>query len=101
MRFKRGTNSRLNRMNPKGFFAELRRRNVYRVAVAYAIVSWLVIQIASSTFPVLEIPNWCVRLVIVLLVLGFPVALILGWAYELTPEGLKRTEDMPPTSPRK
>ncbi|MEY2501056.1 MAG: hypothetical protein QOI07_1390 [Verrucomicrobiota bacterium] len=88
-------------MNPKSFFAELRRRNVYRVAVAYAIVSWLIIQIASSTFPVLEIPSWCVRLVIVLLVLGFPVALILGWAYELTPEGLKRTEDMPPTSSRK
>src|SRR3954471_17169666 len=88
-------------MNPKSFFAELRRRNVYRVAVAYAIVSWLIIQIASSTLPVLEIPRWCVRLVIVLLVLGFPVALTLGWAYELTPEGLKRTEDMPPTSPRK
>ncbi|MEY2507186.1 MAG: hypothetical protein QOH01_1515 [Verrucomicrobiota bacterium] len=88
-------------MNPKSFFAELRRRNVYRVAVAYAIVSWLIIQIASSTFPVLEIPSWCVRLVIVLLVLGFPVAVILGWAYELTPEGLKRTEDMPPTSSRK
>jgi TolB-like protein/Flp pilus assembly protein TadD len=88
-------------MNPKTFFAELRRRNVYRVAVAYAIVSWLIIQVASSTFPVLEIPSWCVRLVIVLLVLGFPVALIMAWAYELTPEGLKRTEDQPPTSSRK
>jgi TolB-like protein/Flp pilus assembly protein TadD len=88
-------------MNPKTFFAELRRRNVYRVAVAYAIVSWLIIQIASSTFPVLEIPSWCVRLVVVLLVLGFPVALIMAWAYELTPEGLKRTEDQPPTSSRK
>src|SRR3954467_5841823 len=88
-------------MNSKGFFSELRRRNIFRVAAAYAIVSWLIIQIASSTFPVLEIPRWCVRLVIVLLVLGFPVALTLGWAYELTPEGLKRTEDMPPTSPRK
>jgi TolB-like protein/Flp pilus assembly protein TadD len=88
-------------MNPKTFFGELRRRNVYRVAVAYAIVSWLIIQIASSTFPVLEIPSWCVRLVVVLLVLGFPVALIMAWAYELTPEGLKRTEDQPPTSSRK
>src|ERR1044071_9113090 len=82
-------------MNPRNFFGELRRRNVYRVAAAYAVVSWLIIQIAASTFPVLEIPAWCVRLVIVLLVLGFPVALIMAWAYELTPEGLKRTEDVP------
>ena len=61
-------------MNPKNFFAELRRRNIYRVAVAYAIVAWLVIQVATQTFPFLEIPNWCVRLVIVLLALGFPIA---------------------------
>jgi TolB-like protein/Tfp pilus assembly protein PilF len=79
-------------MNPKGFFGELRRRNVYKVAAAYAIVSWLIIQVATQVFPVLEIPNWCVRLVIVLLALGFPVAVILAWAYELTPEGIKRTE---------
>ncbi|PYI92952.1 MAG: hypothetical protein DME97_07845 [Verrucomicrobia bacterium] len=79
-------------MNPNSFFDELRRRNVYRVAAAYAIVAWLIIQIATQVFPVLEIPNWCVRLVIVLLALGFPVALILAWAYELTPEGIKRTE---------
>src|SRR3954465_3564877 len=83
-------------MNPKSFFAELRRRNVYRGAVAYAIVAWLIIQIAASTFPVLEIPRWCVRLVIVLLVLGSPVAVILAWAYELTPEGIKRTEEVAP-----
>jgi TolB-like protein/Flp pilus assembly protein TadD len=80
-------------MNPRSFFGELRRRNVYRVAAAYAVVSWLIIQIAASTFPVLEIPKWCVRLVIVLLALGFPVAVILAWAYELTPEGIKRTEN--------
>ena len=79
-------------MNPNSFFGELRRRNVYRVGAAYAIVAWLIIQIATQVFPVLEIPNWCVRLVIVLLALGFPVALILAWAYELTPEGIKRTE---------
>src|SRR3954465_8642591 len=84
-------------MNSKGFFSELRRRNIFRVAVAYAIVSWLIIQIAAATFPVLEIPRWCVRLVIVRVVLGFPVALLLAWAYELTAEGLKRTEDIAPT----
>ena len=83
-------------MNPNSFFGELRRRNVYRVAVAYAIVAWLIIQVATQVFPVLEIPNWCVRLVIVLLALGFPVAVILAWAYELTPEGIKRTEDVAP-----
>src|ERR1043166_2687847 len=89
-----GTNSRRDRMNPTNFFRELRRRNVYRVAAAYSVVSWLIIQIAASTFPVLEIPAWCVRLVIVLLVLGFPVAAILAWAYELTPDGIKRTEEV-------
>lgn len=83
-------------MNPKNFFGELRRRNVYKVAAAYAIVSWLIIQVATQTFPVLEIPNWCVRLVIVLLVLGFPVAMILAWAYELTPEGIRRADEVAP-----
>ena len=83
-------------MNPKHFFVELRRRNIYRVAAAYAIVGWLVIQVATQTFPFLEIPSWCVRLVIVLLALGFPVALILAWAYELTPEGIKRADKVGP-----
>src|SRR3977135_915357 len=96
MPLQRATNSRRPRMNPNNFFGELRRRNVYRVAAAYAIVSWLIIQIATQVFPVLEIPNWCVRLVIVLLAFGFPVALILAWAFELTPEGIKRTEEVPP-----
>lgn len=96
MREMRDTNSRKSAMNPKNFFAEARRRNIYRVAVAYAIVAWLVIQVATQTFPFLEIPNWCVRLVIVLLALGFPIALILAWAYELTPEGIKRTEEVAP-----
>ena len=68
------------------FFTELKRRNVYRVAVAYAVVSWLLIQIATQVFPFFDIPNWAVRLVVVLLVLGFPVALILAWAFEITPE---------------
>ena len=58
------------------FLAELKRRNVYKVAVAYAVVSWLIIQIATQVFPFFEIPNWTVRLVVILLILGFPVALV-------------------------
>ena len=79
-------------MNPRNFFAELKRRNVYKVAIAYGVVAWLLMQVASQIFPFFEIPNWAVRLVVLLLVIGFPVALILAWAFELTPEGLKRTE---------
>ncbi|HYJ04908.1 MAG TPA: hypothetical protein VEX43_07225 [Chthoniobacterales bacterium] len=75
----------------KRFFAELKRRNVYRVAVAYAVVAWLLIQIATQVFPFFEIPNWAVRLVVLLLILGFPVALVLAWAFELTPEGIQLT----------
>ena len=80
------------RVNPKNFFAELKRRNVYKVAIAYGVVAWLLMQIASQIFPFFEIPNWAVRLVVSLLVIGFPVALILAWAFELTPEGIKRAE---------
>jgi TolB-like protein len=83
-------------MNPGNLLAELRRRNVYRVAIAYAVVAWLLIQIATQVFPVFEIPGWCVRLVVVLLLLGFPIAVILAWAYELTPDGIMRTEDVAP-----
>ena len=79
-------------MNPHNFFAELKRRNVYKVAVAYAVVAWLLMQIASQIFPFFEIPNWVVRLVVLLLVVGFPIALIIAWAFEATPEGIKRTE---------
>src|SRR2546423_7423275 len=78
------------------FFAELKRRNVYKVAVAYAVIGWLVIQIATSTFPVLEIPNWATKLVIAVVLLGFPIALVIAWAFEMTPEGIKRTEDIRP-----
>jgi TolB-like protein len=74
------------------FFAELRRRNVYKVAVAYAVVAWLLMQIASQIFPFFEIPNWVVRLVVLVLIIGFPIALIIAWAFEVTPEGIKRTE---------
>jgi TolB-like protein/Tfp pilus assembly protein PilF len=83
-------------VNPEKFFAELKRRNVYRVVVAYGIVAWLLIQIASQVFPFFDIPNWAVRLVVLLLVIGFPVALILAWAFELTPQGIKHTEAVAP-----
>lgn len=79
------------------FFSELKRRNVYKVAVAYAVVGWLIAQIATQIFPFLEIPNWVVRLVIVLIAIGFPIALIIAWAFEATPEGIKRTEDVDPS----
>jgi TolB-like protein/Tfp pilus assembly protein PilF len=82
-------------MNWRNFLGELQRRNVYRLAVTYAIVSWLLIQIATQVFPFFDIPGWAIRVVILLLVLGFPVALILAWAFEITPEGIKRTEDVP------
>jgi TolB-like protein/tetratricopeptide (TPR) repeat protein len=81
-------------MNSGRFFSELKRRNVYKVAVAYAIVGWLLVQIATQVFPFLEIPTWVVRLVIVLVAAGFPIALVIAWAFELTPEGIKRTEDV-------
>ena len=86
------------------FFSELKRRNVYKVAVAYAVVGWLIAQIATQIFPFLEIPNWIVRLVIVLIAIGFPIALVIAWAFEATPEGIKRTETadaMPATSEHK
>src|SRR5437588_4170198 len=79
-------------MNGRNFIAELKRRNVYKVAIAYAVVSWLLVQVATQVFPFLEIPNWIVRLVIALVVIGFPIALVIAWAFEATPEGIKRTE---------
>ena len=79
-------------MSERNFFAELKRRNVYKVAVAYAVVAWLLMQVASQIFPFFEVPNWVVRLVVVLLVIGFPIALIIAWAFEVTSEGIKRTE---------
>ena len=79
-------------MSERNFFAELKRRNVYKVAVAYAVVGWLFVQVATQVFPFFEIPNWAVRLVVLVIVIGFPIALVMAWAFELTPEGLKRTE---------
>src|SRR3989449_4426037 len=79
-------------MKLRSFLTELKRHNVYKVAIAYAVVAWLLMQIATQVFPFLEIPNWAIRLVIMLIVIGFPIALVIAWAFELTPEGLKRTE---------
>jgi len=74
------------------FFTELKRRNVYKVAVAYAVVAWLLIQAASILFPTFEAPGWMMKVFVAVVAAGFPIALILAWAFELTPEGLKRTE---------
>jgi TolB-like protein len=79
-----------------GFFEEIKRRKVYRAAAAYAVVAAGAIQLASAIFPAWELPSWALRLVIILLLIGFPIALILAWAYELTPEGIKRADDIPP-----
>ena len=81
------------RVNPKTFFGELKRRNVYKVAVAYLVAGWALAQGLAQVFPVFDVPNWVVRLIVFLIVIGFPIALIFAWAFEITPEGLKRTEE--------
>jgi hypothetical protein len=78
------------------FFAELKRRNVYKVAVAYAVVAWLVIQAASIFLPAFDAPPWVMKIFIIVIVLGSPVALVLSWAFEITPEGIKRESEVPP-----
>src|SRR5688572_30112352 len=90
-------------MSERNFFAELKRRNVYKVAVAYAVVAWLLLQLASILFPAFEAPAWVMKVIIVLVALGFPIALILAWAFELTPEGIQRAADAggARTSPRR
>ena len=77
------------------FFRELKRRNVYKVAVAYVVVAWLLVQAGSILFPTFEAPGWVMKVFVAAVILGFPLALIFAWAFELTPEGLKRTEDVP------
>src|SRR5262245_19435858 len=72
----------------------MKRSNVYKVSIAYGLVGCLLIQVATHVFPFLDIPNWAIRLVILTIAIGFPVALIIAWAFELTPEGIKRTEDI-------
>src|SRR6266487_5766789 len=80
-------------MNPKSFFGELKRRNVYKVAVAYIVAGWALSQGIAQVFQVFDVPNWIVRLIVVLIVIGFPIALIFAWAFEITPEGVKRSEE--------
>jgi TolB-like protein/Flp pilus assembly protein TadD len=81
--------------NMSGFFEELQRRKVYRVAAAYIVAAGFLIQIASAAFPAWELPNWSLRLVIVLLLIGFPIALVLAWAYDITPQGIQGTPKTP------
>lgn len=88
-------------MEPRNFFTELKRRSVYKVAVTYVVVAWLLIQVATQVFPFLQIPDWAIRLVIMLLALGFPIALVLAWAFELTPEGIKRADTAEASPPRR
>src|ERR1700730_11576825 len=90
-------------MKIDNFFGELKRRNVYKVAVAYAVVGWLLVQVATQVFPFFEIPNWGIRLVVLAIVIGFPIALVIAWAFETTPQGIKRTEiaDAMPETGRK
>jgi hypothetical protein len=83
-------------INPDNFFAELKRRHVYRVAIAYAAVAWLLIQTATQVFPFFEIPNWIVRLVVLVTLLGFPLTLTIAWPFEMTQAGLKRADDVVP-----
>src|SRR4051794_21802517 len=80
--------------NSSSFFAELKRRNVYKVAVAYAVVGWLVMQVAATIVPALHLSDAITSAVVVVTLLGFPIALVLAWAFELTPEGIKRAEDV-------
>jgi TolB-like protein/Tfp pilus assembly protein PilF len=87
-------------VNPTKFLTELKRRNVYRAAVAYGVVAWFLTQLTTQVFPFFEIPNSAVRFVVVALAIGFPIAMLLSWLYELTPEGIVRTEDLDPVQAR-
>jgi len=87
-------------LNLPNFFVELKRRNVYRAAIAYGMTAWLLAQVATQIFPFFEIPNSAARFVIIALVLGFPIAMLLAWLYEFTPEGIVRTEDLDPAEAR-
>src|SRR5437867_8792490 len=81
-------------MKIDNFFAELKRRNVYKVAVAYIVAGWALSQGIAQVFPIFDIPNWAIRLIVLLIIIGLPIALILAWMFELTPQGIKRTEDV-------
>src|SRR5438552_13373721 len=82
-------------MNPHNFFAELKRRNVYKVAITYVVVAWLLIQAASILLPTFEAPTWVMKAFVVFLAFGFVISVMISWAFEATPEGLKRTENVP------
>src|ERR1700738_3710884 len=84
-----------------GFFKEVKRRKVYRVAAAYVVVAGGTIQLASAVFPAWELPSWTLRLVIIALLIGFPISLILAWALEVTPEGIRATPNAPATPRRR
>src|SRR5690348_6601394 len=74
------------------FFSELKRRNVYRVAITYAVVAWLLVQVGSILFPTFEVPAWVMKAFVTAIAVGFPISLVMAWAFELTPQGIKRTE---------
>ena len=82
------------RVRQVSFFQELKRRNVFRVAVAYAVVGWLLVEVASVLFPTFEAPTWVMKVFATVIIMGFPLALFFAWAYELTPEGLKKEKDV-------
>ena len=94
------TGAKAHRVNPTNFLTELKRRNVYRAAVAYGVVAWFLTQLTTQVFPFFEIPNSAVRFVVIALAVGFPIAMLLSWLYELTPEGIVRTEDLDPAQAR-
>src|SRR5262249_9070355 len=83
----------------KDFFAELKRRNVYKVAVAYIVGGWALSQGIAQVFPVFDVPNWLIRLLVVLIIIGFPIALACAWAFEITPEGIQRAQDVDVNKP--
>jgi uncharacterized membrane protein YhdT len=81
-------------VNFRSFSAELKRRRVYSVTVAYVVVAWLLIQVATQVFPFFDIPHWVVRLIVLLTIIGFPIAAVCSWAFEMTPEGIKLEGDV-------
>jgi TolB-like protein/Tfp pilus assembly protein PilF len=87
-------------INPKSFFGELKRRSVYKVAVAYAVAGWALAQGTAQVLPVFGVSNRVIQLIVLLIIIGFPIALVLAWVFELTPEGVKRTEDVDLAKPR-
>src|SRR5437899_5387812 len=91
-----GPGQRPIEVSERNFFAELKRRNVYKVAIAYAVVSWLLIQAASIFFPTFDAPPWVMKIFVIVIIFGFPVAVIFSWAFEITPEGIKLESEIEP-----